>query len=435
MKHTLRFRAYLADDVASEAWRHIDILRQIRNHAVRHYYNSDYNDRPSDYDQHDKLTEWTDRWPTFAEPSQHAAQQAISQIHSDLETLQERRNEGYSVGRLKWQGTGEFRSLSYNQPRRWNADHNTGDDRFVRLRLEKISWFKIRAERDVPPTEDSDEVILKKETTGEWYVSLVTTVEDTSEKPPLSEIEPEDCVGVDLGITNYIHTSENLSVDTLERVGLAESDEYDRYAREQRKLARKEHGSANWEKQRQSVARAKRTIKRKVRDYQHKLTTWLVQEYDVVAVEDLDVKPMLETSQSAKNKQDAAWARFIELLEYKADLHGTHVEKVKPEGTTKECACCGVETAKPLWVREHSCPACGHEDDRDLNAAKNILTRGLRQLGAGRSEETPVQTALPTFTPQREAVDAKRVVEAGSSGIVRKTQSSMMTRDSVSRTT
>ena len=411
MKHTLRFRAYLPDDVASEAWRHIDILRQIRNHAVRDYYSSDYNDRPSDYDQQNKLTEWADRWPTFAEPSQHAAQQAIGQIHSDLETLSERRDNGYDVGRLRWQGRGEFRSVSYNQSSRFNVDHNTGDDRFVPFQLEKIGRFKIRAERDVPPAEDIDEVILKKEPTGKWYVSLVTSVEDTPEKPSLGEIESEDCVGIDLGITSYIHTSENLSVDTLDL-----SDEYERYAREQRNLARKVHGSANWKRQRQNVARAKRTIKRKMLDYQHKLTTWLVQRYDVVAVEDLDVKPMLETSQNAKNKQDAAWSRFLELLEYKADLHGTHVVSVEPAGTTKECASCGVATKKPLWVREHSCPACGHTEDRDLNAAKNILNRGLRQLGAGCSESMPVQTALPTFTPQREAVDAKRVVEAGSPG-------------------
>jgi putative transposase len=411
MKHTLRFRAYLPDDVASEAWRHIDVLRQIRNHAVRHYYRSDYNNKPSDYDQHSKLNKWSDEWPTFAEPSQHAAQQAISQIHTDLEGLEERRSKGYDVGQLRWQGRGEFRSVSYNQSSRWNVDHNTGDDRFVRLRLEKIGWFKIRAERDVLPADDIDEVILKKETTGEWYVSLVTTVGDTPEKPPLSEIEPEDCVGVDLGITSYIHTSENLSVDTLDL-----SDEYDRYAREQRKLDRKEHGSNNWEKQRRKVAQAKRTIKRKVRDYQHKLTRWLVIEYDVIAVEDLDVKPMLETGQNAKNKQDAAWSRFLDLLEYKADLHGTHVEKVKPEGTTKECAVCGVKTDKPIWVREHSCPACGHTEDRDLNAAKNILYSGLKQLGAGRSESTPVQTALPTRTPHREVVSTKRVIEAGSPG-------------------
>jgi hypothetical protein len=131
MEHTLRFRACLSDDVANEAWRHIDILRQIRNHAVRDYYRSDYSDRPSDYDQHSKLKGWTDQWSTFAQQSQHAIQQVISQIHSDLKTLQERQNEGYDVGRLKWQGAGEFRSVSYNQSSRFNVDNNTGDDRFV----------------------------------------------------------------------------------------------------------------------------------------------------------------------------------------------------------------------------------------------------------------------------------------------------------------
>jgi putative transposase len=383
MKHTLRFRAYLPDDVANEAWRQIDILRQIRNHAVRDYYQAEPGNRPSDYDQHKKFTDWKDRWPIFSDPSAHAAQQAISQIHSDIETLRERQNEGYNVGRLTWQGASEFRSVSYNQPRRWNVDHNTGDDRFVRLRLEKIGWFRIRANRPVPAGDDIDEIILKKEKTGSWYISLVTNVEETPAKPSLNEISPGNCIGIDLGITSYIHTSENLSVGTLDL-----SDEYDRYAREQRKLDRKEHSSNNWENQRQKVAKAKRAIKRKVLDYQHKLTTWLVTEYDVVAVEDLDVKPMLETSQNAKNKQDAAWSRFIDLLEYKADLHGTHVVKVEPEGTTKECVSCGVKTDKPIWVREHSRPACGHIEDRDLNAAKNILNRGLKQIGAGRSEST-----------------------------------------------
>jgi transposase, IS605 OrfB family, central region len=411
VKRTLRFRAYLSDAVASEAWRQIDILRQIRNHAVRGYYHSDYNERPTEFEQNNKLTEWAERWPTFAEPSRHAAQQAISQIHSDLETLKERRNNGYNVGRLRLQGRGEYRSVSYNQPCRWNVDHNTGGERCVQFRLEKIGWFKIRAERTVPDADEISEAILKKQKTGEWYVSLVIDVDDVPEKPGLSEIEPQDCVGVDLGITNYIHTSENLTVDTLDL-----SDEYERLRREQRNLSRKQHGSNNWEKQRRKVAKATRKIKRKVKDFQHKLTTWLVTEYDLVAVEDLDVKPMLESSQNAKNKQDAAWSRFIDLLEYKADLHGTHVVTVDPAGTSKECASCGVATDKPLWVREHSCPACGHTQDRDLNAAKNILNRGLKQVGAGRSESTPMQTALPTSSPQREAIDAKRVVEVGSLG-------------------
>jgi putative transposase len=202
MTLSLRLRAYLSDDVASEAWRHIDILRQIRNHAVRDYYDADYNDKPSDYDQHKKFSDWKQQWPVFSDPSTHAAQQAISQIHADLDGLEEKRDDGYDVGRLRWQGKGEFRSISYNQSSRFNVDHNTGNDRFVRLRLEKLGWLKIRANRRVPPADDINEVILKKQVTGEWYVSLV--VDDatpTRKKPALTEIDPEDCIGVDVGIT------------------------------------------------------------------------------------------------------------------------------------------------------------------------------------------------------------------------------------------
>ncbi len=408
MDTALRCRADPDEGTASEAWRHIDIHRQIRNHGVRDYYSYAKGNRPSAYDQHNKLTRWKRQWPTFAEVSAHAAQQTLSQIHKDVETLKGRRENGYKTGCLKWQGTGEFRSVAY-QSEGFDVDHNTGRDGYVRVRLSKIGWISVREHRDIPETEDIKRVVLKKEATGEWFVSFITEIPDDKlpEKPNPDEIDKADCVGVDLGILSYIHTSDDLSVGMLDL-----SESYDRYACAQRTLDRKEHGSANWEKQRQKVAAAKRRIKRQVLDYQHKLSSWLVKEYDLVAVEDLNVKPMLEDSQNAKNKQDAAWSRFLDLLAYKGDLHGTHVVQVDARGTTKECSRCGVETTKPIWVREHSCPACSHTDDRDLNAAKNILSRGLTEIGAGRSESTPVQTAFPTFTSSK--VDAKRVVEAGS---------------------
>ncbi len=101
---------------------------------------------------------------------------------------------------------------------------------------------------------------------------------------------------------------------------------------------------------------------------------------------------------------------FKRLLEYKCEREGTHFVAVDPKDTTKECASCGVKTEKPLWVREHSCPVCGFEADRDANAAINILDRGLKQLGVGHSERTPVESALPVDT----SVSAKRVAETGS---------------------
>ncbi|WP_155120071.1 zinc ribbon domain-containing protein, partial [Halorubrum ezzemoulense] len=108
----------------------------------------------------------------------------------------------------------------------------------------------------------------------------------------------------------------------------------------------------------------------------------------------------------------------IEMLEYKGDLYGTHVVQVDPAGTTKECAECGVETDKPLWVREHRCPSCGFEADRDANASYNVLSRGLQELGLGQAESTPVETATAVETDggQSSSVPVSRVVETGSLG-------------------
>jgi putative transposase len=130
-----------------------------------------------------------------------------------------------------------------------------------------------------------------------------------------------------------------------------------------------------------------------------------------VAVEDVEVKGMLESSRNSRHTALAAWNIFTDMLETKCEREGTHFVEVEPEGTTKECAQCGVETDKPLWVREHSCPACGFEADRDANAAWNILSRGLTKLGVGHSEGTPMETALPSDTA---VVSVKRVVETGS---------------------
>jgi len=189
------------------------------------------------------------------------------------------------------------------------------------------------------------------------------------------------------------------------------SDERERLERAQRDLSRKEHGSNNWEERRRVVAERHADLKRKRRDFLHKLSNHYAQEYDLVAVEDLDAKGLVELPGNSRNRAGAAWGTFLRMLEYKCEREGTHFVAVDPAGTTKECAACGVESEKPLWVREHSCPACGFTADRDWNAAWNILSRGIKRLGAGRSESAPVETALPTGTT---SVPAKRVVETGS---------------------
>jgi len=215
-----------------------------------------------------------------------------------------------------------------------------------------------------------------------------------------------DAVGIDVGILKYVHDSDGTAVESPDL-----SDERQRLERAQRNLSRKEHGSNNWEEQRKTVARRHADLKRKRRDFLHKLSNYYARKYDLVAVEDLDAKGLVELPGNSRNRAGASWDTFLRMLEYKCEREGTLFVAVDPRGTTKECASCGVETDKPLWVREHSCPSCGFEADRDANAAWNILSRGLEQVGTGCPESTPVETALPTDI---DSVSAKRVVETGS---------------------
>ena len=226
-----------------------------------------------------------------------------------------------------------------------------------------------------------------------------------------------DAVGIDVGILKYVHDSDGTAVESPDL-----SDERERLERAQANLSRKEHGSNNWEEQRKTVARRHADLKRKRRDFLHKLSAYYAREYELVAVEDLDAKGLVELPGNSRNRAGASWGTFLRMLEYKCEREGTHFVAVDPRGTTKECASCGVETDKPLWVREHSCPSCGFEADRDANASWNIRSRGLEQVGTGCPESTPVETALPTDT---DSVSAKRVVEAGSPTLKKRTASAV----------
>lgn len=158
-------------------------------------------------------------------------------------------------------------------------------------------------------------------------------------------------------------------------------------------------------------------MSRRKDDFKHKLAHFYTTEYDVVFLEDLDVKEMLEKDGNARNKHEVGWNDLVTIFEHHGEKNGCHVVLVDPNGTTKQCSSCGVEVEKPLWVRTHECPTCGLEADRDLNAASNVLERGLEKLGVVHSEGTPVETGTSVSTDggcTAAAVDASRVTEAGS---------------------
>ncbi|MDM8332388.1 RNA-guided endonuclease TnpB family protein, partial [Limosilactobacillus pontis] len=138
----------------------------------------------------------------------------------------------------------------------------------------------------------------------------------------------------------------------------------------------------NWQRARVQKARYQLKIANRRKDYLHKLTTNLVKQYDVIVIEDLKTKNLQHNHHLAKAIANASWYTFRAMLEYKCTWYGKRLIVVKPNYTSQICSNCGYHSGpKPLAVREWTCPQCGTHHDRDINAAVNILHKGLKAVG------------------------------------------------------
>ena len=386
---------------------HVDTCRQLYNHVL--YKLNEADEIPARYEVQGTLPDLKTWWTDLGDVHSKVLQMVVKRVYDNLSTLTAQKENGRAVGMLTWKPPREYRSLTYNQSG-FELKNTSGRPT---LWLSKIGEIPVHIHRDIPEDATIKQVTVKQEPMGEWYATFGIDVdEDTPEKLET----PENVVGIDVGILTYAHDTDGYAIESPDF-----SDERERLERAQRDLSRKEDGSNNWEEQRKAVADRHADLKRKRRDFLHKLSNYYAREYDLVAVEDLDAKGLVELPGNSRNRASAAWGTFLRMIEYKCEREGTHFVAVDPKDTTKECASCGVKTDKPLWVREHFCPACGFEADRDANAAWNILHRGLEEVGVGHSESTPVETALPVDTP----VSAKRVVEAGSPTLKERTASAV----------
>lgn len=417
MKYSPRFRLQpTADQRQLLDWTR-DTVRQTYNHALYRFNQIDESEGTLNQrvrkvrDELPDLKEW---WTDLTNVYSTVLQQAVERIEQNITSLGELKDRGYNVGSLNWKAPRDFRSFTYRQ-RGFELDKKSGSDDHAILMLKKVRGetleIPVRMHRDLPDHDAIKTVTIKKEPTGAWFVSFCIET-DKPDKPDIETIDSKDTVGIDLGIINLIRDSDGRSVGRLDL-----SDDRERLEREQRALSRKQNGSNNWEKQRRVVAEIHETMSDKKRDLKHKLAYFYTTRYDAVFLEDLNVKSMLEGPQNARNKAEVGWRGLLEIFQHHGEKHGCHVVEVDSHGTSKECAACGVETPKPVWVREHSCPACGYTAGRDENASFVIQKRGLSELGVGHSEVTPAETGtatLTTFTNSGGTVSARRVVETGS---------------------
>jgi putative transposase len=249
----------------------------------------------------------------------------------------------------------------------------------------------IRFSRMVPRAAKVTTVTVSRDAAGRYFVSMLC--DDAVQPLPAAKAQ----VGIDLGLTHFaiLSTGEKIAAPNTFRKNEA------KLAKLQRRLAKKTKGSRNRAKARVKVARAHAHIADARRDFLHKLSTRLIRENQVIAIETLAVSNMQKNRPLAKSIADAGWAEFTRQLAYKAQWYGrTLVTMDRWFPSSKRCSGCGHTVPKmALNVREWTCPGCGSLHDRDVNAARNVLAAGLAASAHGEAV-SPAGIAMPVGSVQ-----------------------------------
>ncbi|MFG3340698.1 RNA-guided endonuclease InsQ/TnpB family protein [Glycomyces sp. NPDC048151] len=356
-----RFRCYPSSEQAEQLARTFGCARLVYNKALDYRHKAWYRRKESvTYTQTSAmLTKWKQRSDLafLNEVSSVPLQQTLRHLQKGFSTFFKGQT-GYPRFKKKrvLTGSAEYTKSAF----RWRGGQ---------LTLAKHDQpLKIRWSRELPYGAVPSTVTVSRDGAGRWFVSLLVEA-DIAELPKRTE-----AVGVDAGISALftLSTGEHITNPRHERRGR------DTIGKRQRDLSRKQRGSANYRKAQISLARAHARVSDRRHDHLHKLTTRLVRENQTIAVEDLHVRGMLASHTLARAIADASWASFRRMLEYKAEWYGRDlvaVDRFFP--SSKTCSACGIlKDSMPLHVRVFACP-CGHTEDRDVNAAKNILAAGL----------------------------------------------------------
>lgn len=298
---------------------------------------------------------------------------------------------GKRAGRPKFKKKGEMRSFTFPRINCPKAGANSIESGI--LTLSKIGSLPVVMHRPFPDGFELKTATIVKKADG-WYIAV--SLEDNSVPAPKPIEEIKSAVGVDLGLKFFLVTSVGETVEVQQHYRKTQKH----LARQQKQLARKESGSINKAKQQEKISRIHQRIGRKREIFHYSVAHQLVKNYDLIAVEDLNIKGLAKT-RLAKSIYDVAWGKFLTILEAVALRSGVHLVKVSPHNTTVNCSRCGTKVPKTLSVRLHECPKCNLEMDRDENAANNVLYKALTAVGltvaaCGRlSGSTPADAGMP----------------------------------------
>jgi len=369
-------------DLRSKAW---------EEHRERHHYVS----------LNRQVTEWKrGEFPWLADSAACCLTQTLIDQDKAFQHFFRRVKAGQKPGYPRFKSRYDRQAVRYQlDQRQIDRAYQAGEFlKLPKLGALKIRWSQIPA--GIPKM-----ATVSKTPDGRYFVSFSCAVEIA----PLPATG--NAMGVDLGIKDVVVTSDGEKSGNPRHL----KRRLKHLKRQQRRLSRMQKGSHRRHRQRLKVARIHARIAASRADFLHKTTTALIRQADGIALEDLHVKGMVKNHHLAGAMTDVGMGEFRRQIEYKAAWYGRRVEVVdRWAPTSKTCSACGSVQAKmPLRIREWTCPDCGTQHDRDVNAAINILkfstlgNRGIQARGAGQN-----LSGHESLTRNEARTDAEKFTEA-----------------------
>jgi putative transposase len=305
-------------------------------------------------------------------------QEVLRRLDKTFTNFFRRSKKGEKAGYPRFKGKYRYDSVTYPQ------SGFVLDYQKKKLRLSKIGGINIKLHRPIP-SEGVIKTCTIKRDVDHWYACFSVALPN-----PESQRELQKAIGVDVGLKSLLtlHNGETI----VNPRWLRNSEK--KVAKEQRRKDRTQKGSHNRYKQNRKVARVHRKVRNQRKDFHHKLSRRLVDNYDLIVYENLQITNMVKNHHVAKSISDAGWGQLMCFTEYKAEEAGTVVEYVSAYNTTQLCSGCGKIVPKTLATRIHSCPYCGLVLARDHNSAITILSRStyyLESLSSSSGQGLPVE--------------------------------------------